>query len=418
VSTAPHSEVAVTEAVADDRPVAVTVDGLAKTFRIPHQQASTLKERVLHPFRSSSYDALEALEDVSLEVRRGEFFGIVGRNGSGKSTLLKCLAGIYEPTRGDVDVQGRLATFIELGVGFNPELAARDNVIINATMLGLSRREAAERFDEILAFAELEEFVDLKLKNYSSGMHVRLAFATAVQVDADVLVVDEVLAVGDAAFQQKCYEQFQRLKDEGRTILFVTHDMSAVERFCDRAMLLERGRIVRVGDPEAIGREYHELNFNRPSAGPVADARRHGDQREGEIVSVWLEQPEGNRAEALLTGDHAVVCFEVLTRDDIDNPTLQVTLRNESHQAVFIASSDTEEQRMPALARATRHVVKLHFDCYVGTGRYTVSPALLRGATAMDIIDLREDLGSFMVHAVNATGGIAELPHRFEVEQA
>jgi ABC-type polysaccharide/polyol phosphate transport system ATPase subunit len=418
VSTAPHSEVAVTPGVEDRRPVAVAVDGLAKTFRIPHQQASTLKERVLHPFRSSSYDALDALDDVTLAVREGEFFGIVGRNGSGKSTLLKCLAGIYEPTRGKVDVRGRLATFIELGVGFNPELAARDNVIINATMLGLSRRQAAERFDAILAFAELEQFVELKLKNYSSGMHVRLAFATAVQVDADVLVVDEVLAVGDAAFQQKCYEQFQRLKDEGRTILFVTHDMNAVERFCDRAMLLERGHVVDVGEPGEIGRRYHELNFNRPSAAPVGDARRHGDQREAEITSVWLEQPEGNRAEALLTGDHAVICFELLTREDIDNPTLQVTLRNESRQAVFIASSDTAADRAAPLAGGRRHVVKLHFDCYVGTGRYTVSPALLRGASAMDIVDLREDLGSFMVHAVNATGGIAELPHRFEVERA
>jgi ABC-type polysaccharide/polyol phosphate transport system ATPase subunit len=416
VSTAPHSEVAVTPAVADARPIAVTVESLDKTFRIPHQQASTLKERVLHPFRSSSYDALEALQQISLEVREGEFFGIVGRNGSGKSTLLKCLAGIYEPTAGSVDVRGRLATFIELGVGFNPELAARDNVIINATMLGLTRREAAARFDEILAFAELEQFVDLKLKNYSSGMHVRLAFATAVQVDADVLVVDEVLAVGDAAFQQKCYEQFQRLKDDGRTILFVTHDMGAVERFCDRAMLLEKGRIEGVGDPATIGREYHQLNFNRPATAAVDDARRHGDQREAEIQSVWLEQPEGNRAEALLTGDQAVICFELVAREDIDNPTLQVTLRNEAHQAVFIASSDTDQVRAEPLAGGRRYIVKLHFDCYVGTGRYAVSPALLRGATAADIIDLREDLGSFMVHSVNATGGIAELPHRFEVQ--
>ena len=234
------------------REAAVRVDSGHKTFRIPHQQYHTLKERALHPFRSRTFDELHALDDVSLSVPRGEFFGIVGRNGSGKSTLLKCLAGIYEPTRGTVQVHGRLATFIELGVGFNPELAARDNVIINATMLGLSRREAAARYEAILAFAELEQFADLKLKNYSSGMHVRLAFATAVQVDADVLVVDEVLAVGDAAFQQKCYEQFHRLKAEGRTILFVTHDMSAVERFCDRALLLERGAMRALGDPDEV----------------------------------------------------------------------------------------------------------------------------------------------------------------------
>ncbi len=199
----------------------------------------------MHPLRSRCYDVLRAVQDVSIDIARGEFFGIVGRNGSGKSTLLKCLAGIYDIDEGELTVNGRLSPFIELGVGFNPDLTARDNVIINAIMLGLSKKEATARFDDIIAFAELEEFVDLKLKNYSSGMHVRLAFATAVQVDADVLLIDEVLAVGDAAFQQKCFDEFTRLRAEGRTMLFVTHDMGSVERFCDRAMLLDarsRGR--------------------------------------------------------------------------------------------------------------------------------------------------------------------------------
>src|ERR671914_921314 len=200
----------------------VSVAHLSKTFKLPHQRYSTLKERALHPFRSTEYDLLEAVHDVTVDVAEGEFFGIVGRNGSGKSTLLKCLAGIYEVTGGRIAVRGRLSPFIELGVGFNPDLTARDNVTINAIMLGLSRREARERFDEIIAFAELEEFLDLKLKNYSSGMSVRLAFSCAIQVDADVLLVDEVLAVGDAAFQQKCFEQFHRLKAAGKTIVFVT----------------------------------------------------------------------------------------------------------------------------------------------------------------------------------------------------
>ncbi|MBW3608141.1 MAG: ABC transporter ATP-binding protein, partial [Actinobacteria bacterium] len=224
------------EPPADD--IAVLVDDVAKTFRLPREQVSTLKERVLHPMRRQRFDKLRALRGVTFEVRRGEVFGIVGRNGSGKSTLLKCLAGIYATDAGAIYVNGRMSTFIELGVGFNPDLAARDNSVLNAIMLGLSRRQARERFDEIIAFAELEEFVDLKLKNYSSGMSVRLAFAVAIQVDAEILVVDEVLAVGDAAFQQKCFEQFNRMKAERRTIVFVTHDMSAVERFCDRAMLI------------------------------------------------------------------------------------------------------------------------------------------------------------------------------------
>ena len=242
---------------------AVTAAHVSKSFRLPHEQFHTLKERALHPFRSRSFDTLQAVNDVSFEILEGEFFGIVGRNGSGKSTLLKCLAGIYDTDSGALEVRGRLSPFIELGVGFNPDLTARDNVIINAIMLGLSRKQAHERFDKIVAFAELEEFMDLKLKNYSSGMQVRLAFSVAIQVDAEIVLIDEVLAVGDAAFQQKCFDEFARLKAEGRTIVFVTHDMGSVERFCDRAMLLEKGRMVDIGAPTSIARQYNELNFRR-----------------------------------------------------------------------------------------------------------------------------------------------------------
>src|SRR3954468_20021553 len=226
---------------AHDSAPAVVVDGVSKAFRLPHEKVHTLKERALHPFKRSRYDRLQALDDVSFAVPRGEFFGIVGRNGSGKSTLLKCMAGIYGVDSGAIYVNGRVSTFIELGVGFNPDLAARDNIALNAIMLGLSPREARERFERVIEFAELEEFVELKLKNYSSGMQVRLAFSVMIQVDADILLIDEVLAVGDASFQQKCFDVFHRMKDEGRTILFVTHDMNMVMRFCHRALLLERG---------------------------------------------------------------------------------------------------------------------------------------------------------------------------------
>src|SRR5215213_9139759 len=185
---------------------AIEARGLSKTFRIPHDRVDTFKERALHPFRRRRFDERRVLDEIDFEVQAGEFFGIVGRNGSGKSTLLKCMAGIYKADAGTIRVAGRMSPFIELGVGFNPDLTARDNIVINAVMMGLSRREARERFERIIAFAELEDFVDLKLKNYSSGMAVRLGFATAIQVDADILLVDEVLAVGDASFQQKCFE--------------------------------------------------------------------------------------------------------------------------------------------------------------------------------------------------------------------
>ena len=211
---------------------AVSIAGVSKQFRIPSDQMRTIKQRILHPVRSREYEVLSALREVSVEVSRGEFFGIVGRNGSGKSTLMKCLAGIYRADAGEIWLRGRLAPFIELGVGFHPELSARDNVQINAIMFGLTPAEARNRFDRIIDFAELRDFVDLKLKNYSSGMQVRLAFSAMVHVDADVLLIDEVLAVGDASFQQKCHDALMGMRDQGRTILLVTHDMSAVQRFC------------------------------------------------------------------------------------------------------------------------------------------------------------------------------------------
>ena len=243
---------------------AVEARSVSKTFRRPKQRYSSLKERFLHPLRGDSYEEFRALDDVSLEVAPGEFFGIVGRNGSGKSTLLRCLTGIYRSDSGEVALRGRVAPFIELGVGFNPELSAQDNALINAVMLGMSPREARACIDEIFDFAGLEDFRSLKMLNYSSGMIVRLAFAVTVQVEADTLLFDEVLAVGDEAFQKKCLDRFERLKAEARTIVLVTHNMTTVETFCDRAMLLEAGRVGAVGDPHEVAEAYHRANAGGP----------------------------------------------------------------------------------------------------------------------------------------------------------
>ena len=207
-----------------NRPV-IEVSGVSKTFRLPHERRTTLKEHVLHPFDRTTYEVQQALDDVSFTVEEGEFFGIIGPNGSGKSTLLKILAGIYRQDAGTVRVDGRLSPFIELGVGFNPELTARDNVRINGTLLGLGKRELDERFDEIFEFAGLERFVDQKLKNFSSGMQVRLAYSIAIQVEFDILLLDEVLAVGDAEFQEKCFATFDEFRERGKTIVLVTHGL-------------------------------------------------------------------------------------------------------------------------------------------------------------------------------------------------
>ena len=244
-----------------DAPVVIDVQGLEKTFRVPTHRVDSLKERVTRPLTRIEYRELRALQDISFDVRKGEFFGIVGRNGSGKSTLLKVLASIYRASGGRIRMAGRLAPFIELGVGFNPDLTARENVTLNGVMMGLGRREARNRLDAVLDFADLRDFAELRLKNYSSGMMVRLAFATMVQADADVMLIDEVLAVGDAAFAQKCVDVFYERRRAGKTVVLVTHDMSAVQAFCHRAMLLHDGEQLYIGEPEEAAMQYFRLNF-------------------------------------------------------------------------------------------------------------------------------------------------------------
>ncbi|MDB5160736.1 MAG: hypothetical protein JWO96_116 [Candidatus Saccharibacteria bacterium] len=241
---------------------AISVIGLSKNFKLPHEKNSSIKSAFVNFYRRrKSYEMQEAIKDVSFEIQKGEFFGIVGRNGSGKSTLLKILAGIYVPTTGEVRVNGKLTPFIELGVGFNPELTGRENVFLNGALLGFDRKQMAAMYKEIVDFAELKRFMDQKLKNYSSGMQVRLAFSIAIRARSDILLIDEVLAVGDAAFQAKCYNYFEKLKKDKKTVVFVSHDMNAVKRFCDRAMYIKGGIMTGIGEPDQIADIYSVENI-------------------------------------------------------------------------------------------------------------------------------------------------------------
>lgn len=250
--------------------IAIAVEDLNKTFRLPHEKATSLKSLAINTLRGKKgYEIQQALKGVTFSVKKGEFFGVVGRNGSGKSTLLKLLSQIYTPDSGTVTVNGKLTPFIELGVGFNPELSGRDNVFLNGALLGFSRSEMEDMYDEIVAFAELERFMDQKLKNYSSGMQVRLAFSIAIRANTEILVLDEVLAVGDANFQQKCFSYFEKVKQKNKTIVLVTHDMSMVKRFCDRAMLVDQGLVKDIGTPDKIARQY-ELDNLRQSGNDVS----------------------------------------------------------------------------------------------------------------------------------------------------
>src|SRR5438105_3357758 len=301
-------------------PVVIDVRGLQKTFRIPERRPSTLRERLGHPFRRVHHRELRALRGITFDVHRGEFFGIVGRNGSGKSTLLKILASIYRADAGRIRMAGRLAPFIELGVGFNPELTSRENVVLNGVLMGLSLREARRRLDSVLDFAELQEFADLKLKNYSSGMMVRLAFAVMVEADADIMLIDEVLAVGDAAFAQKCMDVFHEKRRAGKTLVLVTHDMATVQSLCDRAMLIHDGELRYIGDPEEAALRYYRLNFGgaeaadgRPLDGGVPDVN-------AKLVDAWLENEAGERVDNVEQGESIGLNVVFEARRELANP--------------------------------------------------------------------------------------------------
>ena len=276
-------------------PVVIEARDVHKRFRIPKNRVLSLKERAVHPLAKPEFRDIYALRGVSFDIRRGEFFGIVGRNGSGKSTLLKVLASIYRADSGRIRMAGRPAPFIELGVGFDLELAARENVALNGVMMGLTRQEARRRLDSVLDFAELRDFAELKVKNYSSGMMVRLAFSVMVHSPpTDILLIDEVLAVGDAAFQEKCTAAFREMRRNGRTVVLVTHDMEAVMENSDRAMAIEDGLITFIGDPDEAGREYMRLNFE------TARSVRHGGDAavpglHAHLVDAWLEDAQGER---------------------------------------------------------------------------------------------------------------------------
>jgi ABC-type polysaccharide/polyol phosphate transport system ATPase subunit len=397
---------------------AIVIDRVSKTFRVPEERTHTLKERALHPLRNSRHETFAALKDVSVRIDHGEFFGIVGRNGSGKSTLLKCLAGIYGVDDGRIWCNGRMSTFIELGVGFNPDLAALDNVVTNGIMLGLSPREARSRYERVIEFAELEEFQDLKLKNYSSGMHVRLAFSVAIQVDADILLIDEVLAVGDAAFQQKCFDVFNRMRDEGRTIVFVTHDMGAVNRFCHRAVLLERGEVVALGDPEDVGDRYLAMNFDRSGEATHAAGGDWDGSRAARIVEAWFEDGGGNQWGVYMQGYAVRFRARVAIERQLEDPALSVSFENEAGQTVFVASTAVEHERSGSFAAGEEVVFTVEFENHLGPGRYFPVASLVRRGGGLDLIDRSKREISFLVQGSSAQGGLVDLPYRSNVERA
>lgn len=398
---------------------AVSCQAVWKQFRIPLDRPRTVKQRILHPRRSRAARDLNALCDVSFEISKGDFFGIIGRNGSGKSTLLKCLAGIYLPTNGTVTVRGRVSPFIELGVGFNPELTALDNVVVNAALLGIPPKEARKSFREIVRFAELEEFEQLKLKNYSSGMYVRLGFAAAIQADADIYLVDEVLAVGDARFQDKCFDTFRQLRRRGKTVIYVTHDLATVERLCDNAMLLERGEAVAVGRPHDVIQTYRQHNLEDEQAeavgqGPLLPTRRWGDGA-AEILDAWFESDDGVRSTAMPQGARAVFKARIRFHRPMEEPVFGVILKNDRGDHVFVTNTMFDQIRTGSFAAGDEAVYSVAFALEVADGRHTASPAVAY-QDAQRFADWQEEIAGVAVRGERLSGGIVDLSHETDIE--
>jgi ABC-type polysaccharide/polyol phosphate transport system ATPase subunit len=391
---------------------AIEVEGLEKTFRIPEHRVSTLKEKALHPLRRTRYSELRVLRDVSFRILEGEFFGILGRNGSGKSTLLKCLAGIYGTDSGSMTVTGRLAPFIELGVGFNPDLTAVENVAINAVMMGATPSEARARFPDVIEFAELEDFVDLKLKNYSSGMQVRLAFATMVQSDADVMLIDEVLAVGDAAFQEKCFAVFDDLRARGKTIVLVTHDMRLVDRFCDRAMVIHDGRIDSIGDPERIAQRYLDINFARSleeeAVGQVAD-RAH-------VTDAWAADPDGSRIESASHGAQLEVGAAVEAAGPLEDPEIRIWVENELGTRVFAASTLEFGVPVDPFSPGERRRMRVRFENRLVSDTYYVGVLVRSRSSPGAVFAVRNRAARFSVVGGEHVGGLYDVDHVIDLE--
>jgi ABC-2 type transport system ATP-binding protein len=401
---------------------AISVQGVSKHFRLNHEQYHSLKERVVH-FRRSTYEDFWALRDVSLEIEQGTTMGLLGANGSGKSTLLKCISGILRPTEGQVEIRGRVAALLELGAGFQPELTGRENIYLNGAILGMPRRDLERRFDDIVAFAELDQFIDTQVRFYSSGMYTRLGFAIAVNVDPDVLVIDEVLAVGDEAFQRKCFDRVRRFQTEGRTIVFVTHAADQVRQLCDSAAVLDHGRVVVAGTPGEAVRGYREhLLMHTPYDQADGEGARE-DAEDAEldrtldvrIMDVMVRYPR-HPAHFLEPGEPLTVSVEFDSAIETSDINFGIAIHDEKGELVF--GSSTRGERTPIEVSRGTGFIDFSFASVPlldGTYRLTVAVTTLDEGT---VYDWREQHDKFEVMNPGRTLGRVQLPLEMTLRRA
>lgn len=365
-----------------EKELAIKVENLSKTFRIPHEKITTIRGAFVNAFHSKGYEEFNALDDISFEVKKGEFFGIIGRNGSGKSTLLKILAGVYKADKGKVHVDGLISPFLELGIGFQPELSGRDNIYLNATVLGLMKKQIDEKFDEIVDFSELRRFIDQKIKNYSSGMQVRLAFSVAVHANRDILLMDEVLAVGDVNFQGKCLEEFNKYRGQGKTVILVTHDIETVSQYCDRAMLLQEGKVISLGNPSMVTGEYRHSNQqleakrlfaenkeSEKTETPAQEERKlsFGDStfrmgsKQAEIIEYKIFDHNNEETLSLKSGERFKIVLKVRFNDDVRKPMFGFMFQDRPGGIFFGIHSDYS--RKPLGIEMTKKETILEVSC-------------------------------------------------------
>jgi ABC-type polysaccharide/polyol phosphate transport system ATPase subunit len=393
---------------------AISVDNVSKRYRLYHERNQHLKSALLRR-RRVSYEEFWALSDVSFDVEPGDMFGIIGENGSGKSTLLKCMARILRPDKGRINVQGKISALLELGAGFHPELSGRENVHLNGSILGLKRRDLDRKFDEIVAFAGLERFIDTPVKSYSSGMYVRLGFSVAINVDPDVLLIDEVLAVGDESFQRRCSEKFAELKEQGKTVVIVSHSLGSVRSLCDKAAWLESGVLRAVGPAGSIIDGYiDEVHEDREQ---VADAGSRWGSGEARIERIELLDGSGRPTDRVHTGDSVAIRLHYSFEERIPRPVFGVAIH--TVDGVHVTGPNTREAGcVPEALEGLGHVDLLVANLLLLPGTYDVSAAVTDYAT-LHTFDFRHNAFRFDVdpgQPHETYGGVVSLNGAWKLE--
>lgn len=399
--------------------IAIQVSNVHKSFKLPHERHGSIKSAFVGGFkRKRTYEKQQVLKDISFEIKKGEFFGIVGRNGSGKSTLLKLLAGVYSPDKGAIHINGKLTPFIELGVGFNPELTGRENVFLNGALLGFSRKEMEKLYDEIVEFAELEKFMDQKLKNYSSGMQVRLAFSIAIRAKSEILLLDEVLAVGDALFQKKCYDYFRQLKREKRTVVFVSHDTNALLEYCDQGLLLENGEIVIKEKIGKVVNQYQDV-LGKEEEKLIEDKKQGGQKSWGsgdaKIVKIQVLD-DNNKEKSVFTDSDKYIRVQVSVKAEktVEKPVFGITILDAGGQRVFTSNTLWSKVSTPNIEKGKTLNIGWLVPNAFNSGSFTISPAVSDN-TGSIIYDWLDEALEFRVNKKIHSISYINIDHDIEI---